>query len=91
MDSNRLISANFIQLPPRTLADYYKLIRHPVSLKGMHKLIRGAKGHAPATGSTLLRSWNAFEEEANHIWDNAREYNEEGSEIVQMAEQLEVC
>ena len=88
--SGLLISANFIQLPPRTLIDYYRIIRHPVSLKALQKQARGAKGHARPTGATLLKSWNAFEEEASYIWRNAREYNEDGSEIVRLANDLEV-
>ena len=88
--SGLLVSANFIQLPSRTLVDYYKIIKHPVSLKALQKQVRGAKGHAPPKGATLLKSWNAFEEEASYIWRNAREYNEDGSEIVRLADQLEV-
>ncbi|KAL9101567.1 MAG: hypothetical protein Q9163_003196 [Psora crenata] len=86
--SNQLISANFIHLPSRTLQDYYKLIKHPVSLKGLQKLVRGVKGHALPTGITLLRSWHAFEQEASYIWNNARDYNEDKSIIVELAEEL---
>ena len=84
------MSLNFIHLPSRTLVDYYRLIRHPVSLKALQKLIRGIKGHAPPTGTTLLKSWNAFEQEASYIWNNAREYNEDSSEIVRLARYLQV-
>ncbi|KAG8527080.1 uncharacterized protein KY384_008509 [Bacidia gigantensis] len=88
-EDNRLVSANFIHLPPRSLIDYYQIIRHPVSIKALQKQVRGAKGHNGPTGTTLLRSWNSFAEEASFIWNNAREYNEDGSEIVELAEQLQ--
>lgn len=82
-----------MQLPSRSLADYYKLIKHPVSLKLLQKQVRGTKGQGqpsqPVAG-TLFRSWNAFEEEASYIWNNAREYNEDSSQIVQLALQLKV-
>ena len=84
------MSINFINLPSRTLVDYYKVIKHPVSLKGLQKLVRGIKGHAPPSGSTLLKSWKAFDEEASFIWNNAREYNEDSSEIVRLASILQV-
>ena len=82
--------APFIHLPPRTLLDYYKLIRHPVSLKSVQKLVRGIKGREPPTGSTFLKSWHAFEEEVSYIWRNARDYNEDGSEIFVLSEKLQV-
>ena len=90
IDSDRLVSVNFINLPSRSLVDYFQIIKHPVSLKSLRKQVLGVKGHAAPTGKTTLKSWKAFEEEANYIWRNAREYNEDGSEIVQMADQLKV-
>ena len=88
--SHQLVSANFIHLPSRTLQDYYRLIKHPVSLKGLQKLVRGIKGHAPPLGTTLLKSWHAFEQEASYIWNNARDYNEDSSTIVEFAQELKV-
>ena len=35
-------------------------------------------------------SWDAFAEEMRLIWNNAKEFNEEGSQIYQFAEALEV-
>ncbi|KAL9133571.1 MAG: hypothetical protein Q9175_005247 [Cornicularia normoerica] len=61
---DQAIFAPFIHLPPRTLVDYYKIIKHPVSLKSVQKLVRGIKGREPPTGSTFLKSWHAFEEES---------------------------
>ncbi|KAL9126219.1 MAG: hypothetical protein Q9217_004699 [Psora testacea] len=87
-NDNQFVSANFIHLPSRTLQDYYRLIKHPVSLKGLQKLVRGIKGHAPPAGTTLLKSWHAFEQEASYIWNNARDYNEDTSTIVELANEL---
>ena len=53
-------------------------------------MVRGIKGREKPTGVTLLKSWQAFEDEVGYIWNNAREYNEDGSEIFKWASQLEV-
>lgn len=87
---DQAIFAPFIHLPPRTLVDYYKIIKHPVSLKSVQKLVRGIKGREPPTGSTFLKSWHAFEEEVSYIWKNARDYNEDGSDLFVLSEKLEV-
>ena len=88
--SDQLIFTPFIHLPSRTLVDYYKVIRHPVSLKSAQKSVRGIKGREPPTGTTFLKSWQAFEEEVGYIWQNARTYNEDGSDISELAGELEV-
>ena len=85
-----MIFAPFIHLPSRTLVDYYKIIKHPVSLKSAQKLVRGIKGREPPTGATFLKSWQAFEEEVGNIWQNARTYNEDASDISELAGELEV-
>lgn len=59
-------------------------------LKSAQKVVRGIKGREKATGMTVLKSWQAFEDEVSYIWNNAREYNEDGSEISNWASQLEV-
>ena len=56
----------------------------------MLKLVRGIKGREKPTGSTLLQTWQDFEDETSFIWSNARLYNEDGSEISELAGQLEV-
>lgn len=48
------------------------------------------KGREKPTGQTLLKSWQAFEQENSYIWNNAREYNEDESEISELASILEV-
>lgn len=61
-----------------------------MSLKSAQKLVRGIKGREPPTGTTFLKSWQAFEEEVGYIWQNARTYNEDGSDISELAGELEV-
>jgi len=59
-------------------------------LKGVQKRVRGIHGRNAATGSTDFPSWDSFEREMSLIWRNAREYNEDGSEIFELAGELEV-
>ena len=54
------------------------------------KLVRGIKGREKPTGQTLLPTWQDFEDEMSFIWNNARLYNEDESEISKLAGQLEV-
>ena len=89
--SDLLISTPFINLPSRELKDYYRLIKRPVCLKSVQKAVKGIKGRDKPTGQTLLKSWQSFEEESSYIWNNAREYNEDESEISELAGILEVC
>ena len=37
-----------------------------------------------------FETWSAFIEEVRYIWDNAKDFNEEGSPIYEFAEALEV-
>lgn len=84
------MTANFLNLPSRALHDYYRVIKHPVCIKSVRKLVLGIKGRDAPTGKTLLKSWDAFENEVSYVWRNAREYNEDGSAIVELAQELEV-
>ena len=84
------IAGPFLNLPPRKLNDYYALIKKPVSLKGIQKRVRGVHGRHETTGQTDFPSWSAFDDEVSLIWRNAREYNEDGSEISVLAGKLEV-
>jgi Bromodomain len=88
---NLQIYTPFITLPSRTLTDYYQVIRHPVSLKGAQKRVRGQHGRAAATWVSDFQSWDAFEEEISCIWKNAQTYNEDGSEMYLLAQDFEVC
>jgi len=83
----------FHYLPPRKLVDYYQAIKAPTSLNGVWKKVRGisgARGKEQETGQTDFRSWDAFENEFKKIWENARAYNEDGSEIDILSQELEV-
>ena len=77
-------------LPSRKLEDYYKYIKHPVSLKSVQKRIRGQHGRDPPTGISDFKTWDAFEQEVSFIWRNARDYNEDGSDMYNLAGDLEV-
>ena len=80
----------FVNLPSRSLVDYYRVIKNTVSLKSLKKLVLGIKGRDKPTGATFLKSWAALEEAISHIWKNARTFNEDGSDISELAGELEV-
>jgi chromatin structure-remodeling complex subunit RSC4 len=88
--SGQEVSYPFVNLPSRKLVDYFALIKHPVSLRGLEKMVRGIQGRNEATGVSLFKTWKEFEDEVSYIWRNARQYNEDGSEITELAGQLEV-
>ncbi|PNP58730.1 hypothetical protein THARTR1_01746 [Trichoderma harzianum] len=79
----------FINLPPRALKDYYKVITDPLSIKKLQKMVRGVQGRHDATGVSEFKSWSAFEEKTKLLWNNAYFYNEEGSDIFVLAQELE--
>lgn len=81
----------FINLPPRSLKDYFQVIKEPLSLRAMQKLVKGIHGRGGSTGVSDFKSWAAFEEKASLLWTNAYYYNEDGSEIALLAKELEVC
>ena len=72
------------------MKDYFNFITNPLSLKGLQKLVRGIHGRAPPTGVSEFKGWAAFEERASLLWVNAHLYNEEGSEIYNLATELKV-
>ncbi|KAL1895586.1 hypothetical protein Cpir12675_003171, partial [Ceratocystis pirilliformis] len=80
----------FINLPPRELKDYYQVISEPLSLRKLKKHVQGFQTKKLITGVTQFRTWKAFEEKASLLWSNAYYYNEEGSEIYDIAKDLEV-
>ncbi|KAG5950762.1 hypothetical protein E4U53_004461 [Claviceps sorghi] len=79
----------FVNLPPRSLRDYYRVISEPLSLKKLQKEVLGVQGRGDPTGISDFKSWNALEERAKLLWSNAYFYNEEGSEIYELAQELE--
>ncbi|KAL8722007.1 MAG: hypothetical protein Q9225_001443 [Loekoesia sp. 1 TL-2023] len=88
-DDDELIVGPFINLPSRELRDYYRVIKHPVSLKSVQKAVQGVKGREKPTGISNFKSWATFEEETSCIWKNAYHYNEDGSDISEAASVLE--
>ncbi|KAK2048264.1 Bromodomain-containing protein [Colletotrichum somersetense] len=79
----------FVNLPPRVLKDYYRIVKEPISLKKLQKTVKGVRGRNEATGTSEFKNWAAFEETASLLWKNAFFYNEEGSEIYELAQELE--
>lgn len=84
------IYSPFANLPSRKLEDYYKLIRHPVCLKGVAKRTRGIHGRALPTSITDFKTWDHFAEEVSYIWRNAQDYNEDGSDMYSLANEFKV-
>ena len=80
----------FLNLPSRSLKDYYALIKDPMSLTAVQKKVRGVIGREAPTGQTLLKSWDAFEQAMSLVWKNARIYNEDGSDLYNLSIELEV-
>ena len=71
---------NFYEKPPRRdYPDYYRIISKPTALMPLQKLAKRGE----------LGTWPEFIEEVRLIWANAKEFNEEGSEIYGMAEEFE--
>lgn len=66
------------------------MITEPLSLKKLQKLVKGIQGRGDVGGVSQFKSWAAFEEKAKLLWENAYYYNEEGSEIYELAQDLEV-
>lgn len=79
----------FGNLPSRTLEDYYRTITQPQCLKKMSKLVKGWHSRQEQTGTTDFKTWDALEQEMAKIWNNARIYNEDGSDVFQAANELE--
>lgn len=80
-----------MNLPARSLKDYYQLIKDPMSLTAIKKKVQGVIGRDAPTGHTLFKSWDAFENAMSLVWKNARIYNEDGSELYNLSLELEVC
>lgn len=79
----------FVNLPPRSLTEYYAQIKQPTSLKGTLKKVHGIHGRNEATGVTDFKTWDAFEAEVSKIWNNCREFNEDGSDMYNLAQTFE--
>lgn len=77
-------------LPSRSLVDYYQIIKNPVSLNAVQKKVRGISTRGPATGISEYKSWDEMLHDMTFIWENAWTYNEDGSDISQLAHDLKV-
>ena len=75
------MSSNFEEkVPKKDYPDYYKMIKKPTSIADARALVEmGA-----------VQDWDTLAKEVRLIWENAKEYNVEGSDIYLMAEKLEV-
>ncbi len=80
----------FLNLPPRSLKDYFQVIKDPLSLKKLQKLVKGIRSRTDRSGVSEFKSWAAFDEKASLLWENAYFYNEDGSPIANIAKDLEV-
>jgi chromatin structure-remodeling complex subunit RSC4 len=69
--------------------DYYEVIQHPVSLRSIQKHVRSTDNKKNLTKSIAFPTWQSFEDEMEFVWRNAREFNEDGSEIFTLAGVLE--
>jgi hypothetical protein len=73
-------AVNFEKKPPkRDYPDYYQVIERPTAISDVKMMVRQNK----------IPDWNTFAREVRLIWSNAKEYNEPGSAIYEMAEELE--
>lgn len=52
-------------------------------------MVKGVHGRHGPTGVSEFKSWGAFEEKSKLLWTNAYFYNEEGSEIYELGQELE--
>ena len=73
-------AVNFEKKPPkRDYPDYYQVIERPTAISDVKTMVRQNK----------IADWNALAREVRLIWSNAKEYNEPGSAIYEMAESLD--
>lgn len=81
----------FFDRPDRKLyPDYYKLIKNVVSLKSIQARVKRSDGGKDAPLISDFKSWGQFEHEMAFLWNNAWQYNEDGSEVSTLATELQV-
>uniref|UniRef100_A0A093V0T9 Protein polybromo-1 n=2 Tax=Talaromyces marneffei PM1 TaxID=1077442 RepID=A0A093V0T9_TALMA len=89
-DRGREVGGPFLYKPDKNLyKEYYEIIQHPVSLRSILKQVRGIEGRKPHSHKTAFPTWQLFADEMEYVWGNAREFNEEDSEIVDLVNILE--
>ncbi|TVY19201.1 Chromatin structure-remodeling complex subunit rsc1 [Lachnellula arida] len=82
----------FFDKPDKKLyPDYYKLIKNVVSLKSVQSKIKRSSGDKDAPTISEYKSWGLFEHEMNYLWNNAWQFNEDGSEISVLATELQTA
>ncbi|KAK0660897.1 Protein polybromo-1 [Lasiodiplodia hormozganensis] len=80
----------FVNLPNRSLKEYYATINTPMSLNQVLKRIRGWINREHGfSGTSDFKNWQQLEECARLIWENAREFNEDGSDMYNLAGEFE--
>lgn len=78
-------------MPNRGLKEYYATIKTPMSLNQVMTKIRGFISRKDGfSGTSDFKNWQQLEECASLIWTNAREFNEDGSEMYNLAGEFEV-
>lgn len=86
-DSGLEIFTPFANLPlKRDVKDYYQIITDPQALTGVLKRVKGKKENGFTTD---FKNWDAFEAEMMKVPNNARTYNEDGSEMFVLANEFE--
>lgn len=60
-----------------------------MSLTAVRKRVRGQHGRGAATSQSDFKTWDAFADEVSYIWRNARDYNEDGSDMFNLSVELE--
>lgn len=80
----------FVTMPSRKLTEYYSIIKDPTSINKVMQKVRGFQERGKYSGVSDFRTWDAFANEVARIWHNARLFNEDGSEIYALSEELEV-
>ena len=70
---------NFEEKPPKNIPGYYKVIKEPTSISD----VRSALDEGQFTG------WDDFASAVRLIWSNAKTFNEDASDIYEMADALE--
>jgi chromatin structure-remodeling complex subunit RSC4 len=81
----------FFDKPDRKLyPDYYKVIKNVVSLKSIQSKVKRSAGDKDAPTISEFKSWGTFEHEMSFLWNNAWQFNEDGSEISTLATELQV-
>jgi hypothetical protein len=67
------------KVPKKDYPDYYKVIKRPTSIAEVRAMVE----------DDVVQDWDTLAKEVRLIWDNAKEYNADDSDIYLMAEKLE--